>query len=181
MGKISIHALRGEGDTLQLNSSSHGSNFYPRPPWGGRRRTSARSIPLRNFYPRPPWGGRPQPGLPRVYHRNFYPRPPWGGRPCWINNNVGVCEFLSTPSVGRATDQQPQWQHRGGISIHALRGEGDAIRNRKGKAAGEFLSTPSVGRATGLPAALRSLDDLFLSTPSVGRATCVISAILSTL
>ena len=37
--KISIHALRGEGDP-PFNSNSpnkSGNNFNPRPPWGGRR------------------------------------------------------------------------------------------------------------------------------------------------
>ncbi len=34
--------------------------------------------------------------------------------------------FQSTPSVGRATDAQTAKQMGGFISIHALRGEGDA-------------------------------------------------------
>ena len=58
---ISIHALREEGD--RRTSASLGgvdSNFYPRPPRGGRR--SPRSRHTRSilyFYPRPPRGGRP--------------------------------------------------------------------------------------------------------------------------
>ena len=35
--KISIHALREEGDRIQYSVSLHMSNFYPRPPRGGRR------------------------------------------------------------------------------------------------------------------------------------------------
>ena len=35
--KISIHALRGEGDKLRRDRQSKQSNFNPRPPWGGRR------------------------------------------------------------------------------------------------------------------------------------------------
>ena len=33
---ISIHALREEGDALQTISASRPTNFYPRPPRGGR-------------------------------------------------------------------------------------------------------------------------------------------------
>ena len=35
--EISIHALREEGDPPFLTASSSSSNFYPRPPRGGRR------------------------------------------------------------------------------------------------------------------------------------------------
>ena len=34
---ISIHALRGEGDTFQLKKLQIIQNFNPRPPWGGRQ------------------------------------------------------------------------------------------------------------------------------------------------
>ena len=34
---ISIHALRGEGDSSWTTRSPLDLNFYPRPPWGGRR------------------------------------------------------------------------------------------------------------------------------------------------
>ena len=101
---------------------------------------------------------------------DFNPRPPWGGR---LRNRT-----QETPSVG--------------ISIHALRGEGDCIADfyfstalyfnprppwggrprprAKIKECTKFQSTPSVGRAT----PLRKLTDKsseFQSTPSVGRAT----------
>ena len=35
--KISIHALREEGDRSTSRTPARGSNFYPRPPRGGRR------------------------------------------------------------------------------------------------------------------------------------------------
>ena len=35
--RISIHALREEGDPVALNVRLKASNFYPRPPRGGRR------------------------------------------------------------------------------------------------------------------------------------------------
>ena len=34
--RISIHALRGEGDGLLFCTGILHGNFYPRPPWGGR-------------------------------------------------------------------------------------------------------------------------------------------------
>ena len=37
-GLISIHALREEGDSSSRRSSKSQRNFYPRPPQGGRRR-----------------------------------------------------------------------------------------------------------------------------------------------
>ena len=35
--EISIHALRGEGDTGYRARERGGKDFNPRPPWGGRR------------------------------------------------------------------------------------------------------------------------------------------------
>ena len=56
--------------------------------------------------------------------------------------------FLSTPSAGRATDYYfPQFANLG-ISIHALRGEGDLVVSFITRIAPKFLSTPSAGRAT---------------------------------
>ena len=80
---ISIHALREEGDSRTSRSTSQKRNFYPRPPRGGRRSlVSASNVTFR---------------------------------------------FLSTPSARRATSDF----YFGGdsyeqISIHALREEGDA-------------------------------------------------------
>ena len=80
---------------------------------------------------------------------DFYPRPPRGGRP------AKVCRLCM----------------RSGISIHALREEGDIkhiINCTKGT---KFLSTPSARRAT-IDSDSLSADVLrFLSTPSARRAT----------
>ena len=109
-----------------------------------------------------------------------------------ITFNASSLEFQSTPSVGRATSLTMKLTCNTYISIHALRGEGDA------KAAAEwatgrnfnprppwggrlksldldddkmaFQSTPSVGRAT-LGIIIFSPNIIFQSTPSVGRAT----------
>ena len=54
---ISIHALREEGDPLQSPPCALLSNFYPRPPRGGRRVPRTRRPQPVHFYPRPPRGG----------------------------------------------------------------------------------------------------------------------------
>ena len=59
-----------------------------------------------------------------------------------------VGEFQSTPSVGRATACKVVVIKRIDISIHALRGEGDVIESVAKTINIEFQSTPSVGRAT---------------------------------
>ena len=56
---------------------------------------------------------------------DFYPRPPRGGRPCALSASVAVVRFLSTPSARRATDAAVGVAAHRGISIHALREEGD--------------------------------------------------------
>ena len=102
--KISIHALREEGDSALWTSARARYDFYPRPPRGGRLecigpRHGAKKISIHalreegdghrqgsgagagHFYPRPPRGGRrssPPPG--HRWSRYFYPRPPRGGR-----------------------------------------------------------------------------------------------------
>ena len=59
------------------------------------------------------------------FELDFYPRPPRGGRPftaCMVDNTA---IFLSTPSARRATAFLLDDSHNKGISIHALREEGD--------------------------------------------------------
>ena len=59
--QISIHALREEGDSTAGSCPARWSDFYPRPPRGGRRAHSGSSGCSRcHFYPRPPRGGRQQ-------------------------------------------------------------------------------------------------------------------------
>ena len=59
-----------------------------------------------------------------------------------------ISEFLSTPSVGRATYKPTNNNAPANISIHALRGEGDIAAHSFFAGDEPFLSTPSVGRAT---------------------------------
>ena len=145
-----------------------------------------------NFYPRPPRGGRPStPGFATLSY-NFYPRPPRGGRQDSETNGFRIIKFLSTPSARRATTRPPRPRRWHSISIHALREEGDPDAPRLTEMRKLFLSTPSARRATGhrghgercrvflsTPSARRAtfkrdyslLTTIFLSTPSARRAT----------
>ena len=124
---ISIHALRGEGDTATTGTRIDKEDFNPRPPWGGRRGAAMlkqitqisihalrgegdpaaprRPEATRHFNPRPPWGGRRTAAdMSDSTRRNFNPRPPWGGRHFFSPLSIRpLCPFQSTPSVGRAT------------------------------------------------------------------------------
>ena len=100
---ISIHALREEGDRTTSATTSCAAYFYPRPPRGGRRRGLQDHCHDLDFYPRPPRGGRLVAAPPTKPAVDFYPRPPRGGR----------------------RHRSGRRKRRPGISIHALREEGD--------------------------------------------------------
>ena len=123
---ISIHALREEGDGNRPRHTAGHSDFYPRPPRGGRRVVDEATkdmteisihalreegdgcigrLPHRHnhFYPRPPRGGRRNHGDDAAALRDFYPRPPRGGRRDFLEVPEGGELFLSTPSARRAT------------------------------------------------------------------------------
>ena len=123
---ISIHALREEGDSSVRISSTSPSDFYPRPPRGGRPRARGSTTTLINFYPRPPRGGRP-----KISPNRTSPR-----------------KFLSTPSARRATYRDAKSEPSMDISIHALREEGDCTAFSTNSSSRLFLSTPSARRAT---------------------------------
>ena len=148
--RISIHALREEGDHHAPQHPLFRKDFYPRPPRGGRRyilqavrarmqisihalREEGDALHLEhypvkwNFYPRPPRGGRRyRVASKTTANRNFYPRPPRGGR----------------------HKQLAAERKAAKISIHALREEGDGPFGRYIAPAIVFLSTPSARRAT---------------------------------
>ena len=132
-----------------LAGSSFVTYFYPRPPRGGRLCRGQILGFLNHFYPRPPRGGRRRaansfaqaeiflstPSARRatafiagsfLAHADFYPRPPRGGRLWTATLRRSFTKFLSTPSARRATCNA--WSHGVaiGISIHALREEGDS-------------------------------------------------------
>ena len=57
--EISIHALREEGDPPPRRFGQAPSDFYPRPPRGGRPLPATiTEAAQEDFYPRPPRGGR---------------------------------------------------------------------------------------------------------------------------
>ena len=125
---ISIHALREEGDLPHQSGVTAGERFLSTP--SARRATciavSRRCRRSSNFYPRPPRGGRPKDKYKLIQLIHFYPRPPRGGRPRMQSRSArpesisihalreeGDVEmsgmshfdvvFLSTPSARRAT------------------------------------------------------------------------------
>ena len=77
------------------------------------------------FYPRPPRGGRRASAPGESGPCYFYPRPPRGGRLAQKLSNLANKSFLSTPSARRATHRNRAGRRGVGISIHALREEGD--------------------------------------------------------
>ena len=190
---ISIHALREEGDYTPSRQQVYAERFLSTP--SARRATYffmvLHSIKS-NFYPRPPRGGRHAIAAPKGQVQNFYPRPPRGGRRRGLVALVLVRRFLSTPSARRATAAVLVFYELDCISIHALREEGDARGSSRSRAyryfyprpprGGRrlfdglcvgfplFLSTPSVRRATYLVIGFRPFGR-FLSTPSARRAT----------
>ena len=129
--------------------SSPGRNFYPRPPRGGRRRSSQRACRS--------WS-------------DFYPRPPRGGRLCPVWPRRGEWRFLSTPSARRATDVKATAYNKALISIHALREEGDRRWPMQSLPLCGFLSTPSARRATWpYPLGLTNQQYFYPRPPRGGR------------
>ena len=145
-GTISIHALREEGDLMTKIEKCTVSNFYPRPPRGGRRAAAASRARPADFYPRPPRGGR--------------------RRPSPVTS--AALTFLSTPSARRATSPLPVVGQGRRISIHALREEGDAFPSPLPQRRKEFLSTPSARRATRLCRCITSPAGYFYPRPPRG-------------
>ena len=124
---ISIHALREEGDYPTAVCDGRSQTFLSTP---SARRATVRS------------------GLSRPLPRDFYPRPPRGGRLAQKLTERMEKEFLSTPSARRATTTGALMVVVSGISIHALREEGDVRDAGIKKVCRVFLSTPSARRAT---------------------------------
>ena len=75
----------------------------------------------------------------------FYPRPPRGGRLPWEITEETLREFLSTPSARRATGGLPHRLPPVGISIHALREEGDCLGRSPRRPCANFYPRPPRG------------------------------------
>ena len=147
---ISIHALREEGDFTASYSFAGRSKFLSTP--SARRATLRRTRSCT---------------LPK----NFYPRPPRGGRHDGLSRAV-MFQLISIHALREEGDglsclfQQGEF-----ISIHALREEGDHGFGSLTHLCWKFLSTPSARRATMILPMTESRLWLFLSTPSARRAT----------
>ena len=151
---LSTPSARRATNPVRLSAASV-SNFYPRPPRGGRPSSCGSRCGPGDFYPRPPRGGRPghssASGIEQLISihalreegdqhgrqhdlqplKNFYPRPPRGGRLLrFPAPPTSVSKsFLSTPSARRATKvscTRSEHTPENLISIHALREEGDS-------------------------------------------------------
>ena len=109
-----------------LRGSVRLSNFYPRPPRGGRLVQSVTIPSPIDFYPRPPRGGRRYAPFRRhsPFQISIHALREEGDGQGWQSYNIRGL-FLSTPSARRATDG-----------------------SRVNDPCGVFLSTPSARRAT---------------------------------
>ena len=148
--RISIHALREEGDADGGIWKLEAKKFLSTPSARRATRPCTRiSTTPSDFYPRPPRGGRRlRAAVTPLVRGDFYPRPPRGGRLAQSAQRSSVMRFLSTPSARRATlteasgSSRPRnfyprpprggrpgrvraFQQHPRISIHALREEGD--------------------------------------------------------
>ena len=148
------------------------SDFYPRPPRGGRPSTSRRAA-------------QPQPiSIHALREEGDATRP---------RRRDSTCTFLSTPSARRATSVSSNPFAVASISIHALREEGDVVSGHQRLTVLNFYPRPPRGGRPALSACCfrGSLDfyprpprggrrdsplivhawSEFLSTPSARRAT----------
>ena len=176
--RISIHALREEGDALPARRRWSGSYFYPRPPRGGRRFTGKAALEWKLFLSTPSARRTTKrlEGLTPI--QKFLSTPSAGRATAAERPPLLDLICLSTPSAGRATScpctrsRHPDYFYprppRGGrpvrnspqlpsahISIHALREEGDEAAASIQKDGVLFLSTPSARRATGADEGIR--------------------------
>ena len=108
-GNISIHALREEGDDGCQGLAAAHLKFLSTP-------SARRATERLDQYVRCRW--------------HFYPRPPRGGRLTSRMTSTIALSFLSTPSARRATPLPLRQGCGCGISIHALREEGDFFCQR---------------------------------------------------
>ncbi len=169
---ISIHALREEGDQSSARRHHKQTDFYPRPPRGGRPAAYLRS-PLSTTI-------------------SIHALREEGDSLCRVAI-LSLVRFLSTPSARRATSFCSLSPVSSLISIHALREEGDRERHRQNDQHEHFYPRPPRGGRQDGHGGYFALDTIsihalreegdkyfiageygdktFLSTPSARRAT----------
>ena len=168
---ISTCALREEGD---VRTSSAKPNFLPFLSTPSARRATRigwRSPPTAQFLSTPSARrATVRCGLLPPTRYDFYPRPPRGGRPCSCRRRVppaGI-SIHALREEGDVAGRRGQLLHR--ISIHALREEGDRRRERRTTRSRDFYPRPPRGGRQ-YPRGKVCKGKVFLSTPSARRAT----------
>ena len=152
---ISIHALREEGDQ-NAESTVQG---------------------LTNFYPRPPRGGRPVISFRRGVREKFLSTPS-ARRATRVVAGACLGLDISIHALREEGDAGvDQIAHVLQISIHALREEGDCRCRFCSALPSYFYPRPPRGGRLSSSLVL-VVPFLFLSTPSARRATCHIGASL---
>ena len=174
-------------------SCGSSSNFYPRPPRGGRLDTKEAYKQILEFLSTPSArratggfgvgcrlqiisihalreeGDSWSSGIPEALSISIHALREEGD--CSQSNSMDCASvFLSTPSARRATLVQALLVGGGVISIHALREEGDSGRERHPSAFADFYPRPPRGGRRRVPGS-RTGQNRFLSTPSARRAT----------
>ena len=169
--EISIHALREEGDPLQSPPCALLSNFYPRPPRGGRQSALSQVIAAAQFLSTPSARRATCPLPTTTRSARFLSTPSARRATTTILTALRHLEkFLSTPSARRATTLPGSALGVGLISIHALREEGDFPSILCCSTNSYFYPRPPRGgRRQQFIAWVDSKP--FLSTPSARRAT----------
>ena len=169
---ISIHALREEGDTFGSTSGSIWTNFYPRPPRGGRRcksgwRCGWSAISIHAL--------REEGDVPRrlllharvgisIHALREEGDPGDGPHPC------RSCAFLSTPSARRATTRFAGSRRLLGYFYPRPPRGGRPYHPHVHLMIAVFLSTPSARRATaGQVAGADALPNFYPRPPRGGR------------
>ena len=214
--QISIHALRMEGDVVKDGRKVDEVVFLSTP--SGWRATSCKSFATKwasNFYPRPPGGGRQREHvaidgyfkflstpsgwratrvilygwrcwiisihalrvegdecrfLRSARYADFYPRPPGGGRHKMVEELEKMQDFYPRPPGGGRQFCKVNCALMFDFYPRPP-GGGRRMGVLQPPRRGGFLSTPSGWRATGEYGGYRKNTRIFLSTPSGWRAT----------
>ena len=193
--KISIHALREEGDLREPPPQTAPSQFLSTP--SARRATavhgpedlvdtisihalreegdsvtSASATRTADFYPRPPRGGRPSPNRGPSEANDQFLSTPSARRATWCVSpgNTSSRYFYPRPPRGGRPRLRPHLQRVVQISIHALREEGDQKGHTERRR--QAISIHALREEGDIPESYTELDgSVFLSTPSARRAT----------
>ena len=124
--QISIHALREEGDLVLGRDIGQNAQFLSTPSARRATRASCRSATrTSDFYPRPPRGGRRKHRGQNLRLLQFLSTPSARRATKLLSGLRSSDKFLSTPSARRATRKISDRINEINISIHALREEGD--------------------------------------------------------